>query len=128
MISIPNPFIDPDPDSDLLAQKFHRFITRASACPALSTPHHARRVILLEDLPNILHQPTQHAFHIALDSIIASPSSSLTLVVIIVSDAGVRGEDPDDAPSPGRKAHGIVGIPCAMSVRGCLQLEAGHGA
>lgn len=47
---------------------------------------------MLEDLPNILHIPTQEAFHAALKAVIDSPLPSVTPIVVIVSDAGLRGE------------------------------------
>jgi cell cycle checkpoint protein len=92
-------------------QKFHAFVKRASSCsnifqfPTLfpiseGTPPPSSkevisnakpRVILLEDLPNILHQPTQVAFHSELQSLI----EAIVPVVVIVSDTGLRGEDLD---------------------------------
>ncbi|PPQ71519.1 hypothetical protein CVT26_010390 [Gymnopilus dilepis] len=52
-----------------------------------------RRLILLEDLPNILHAPTQAKFHEALTSLTAFPPATPPVpLVIVVSDAGVRGE------------------------------------
>src|ERR1700722_16415899 len=94
-------------------KKFHSFIARASACtsifqnsdpipnprPSQSSPSPENmtssvtntkpRVILLEDLPNILYGPTRASFHSALQMLI----ESTVPVVIIVSDAGVRGGD-----------------------------------
>ncbi|KAG1876848.1 Rad17 cell cycle checkpoint protein-domain-containing protein [Suillus tomentosus] len=57
-----------------------------------------RHLILLEDLPNILHLPTQARFHDALQSLCSS-SESGPPVVIIISDSGLRGENAynDDA-------------------------------
>ncbi|KAG1902214.1 Rad17 cell cycle checkpoint protein-domain-containing protein [Suillus fuscotomentosus] len=49
-------------------------------------------LILLEDLPNILHLPTQARFHDALQSLCSS-SESGPPVVIIISDSGLRGEN-----------------------------------
>lgn len=50
-----------------------------------------QQVILLEDLPNILHAGTQAAFHAALEAFVALPSGAP--LVLIISDAGLRGED-----------------------------------
>lgn len=57
-----------------------------------------RHLILLEDLPNILHLPTQARFQDALQSLCGS-SESGPPVVIIISDSGLRGENAynDDA-------------------------------
>ncbi|KAG9313631.1 Rad17 cell cycle checkpoint protein-domain-containing protein [Chiua virens] len=58
-----------------------------------------RQVVLLEDLPNLLHQPTQARFQAALRSL-CIPSSKLSEpgppIIIIVSDSGLRAEQPDD--------------------------------
>jgi cell cycle checkpoint protein len=76
--------------------KFRAFLTRAYACtnvlqasgaPSQASSRH--RIILLEDLPNILHGPTKTSFHSALQSLI----EATVPVVVIVSDAGLRGED-----------------------------------
>ncbi|KAA1477918.1 Rad17-domain-containing protein [Dentipellis sp. KUC8613] len=55
-----------------------------------------KHLILLEDLPNILHAPTRARFHNALRTHIMSPRVGLPPVVVIVSDAGLRGEGNDD--------------------------------
>jgi cell cycle checkpoint protein len=60
------------------------------------TPSPKRHIILLEDLPNILHPHTQSQFHAALQGLVDSPAVDIVPVVIIVSDAGVRGEVGDD--------------------------------
>ncbi|TDL27922.1 P-loop containing nucleoside triphosphate hydrolase protein [Rickenella mellea] len=101
-----------DYERESLTQKFATFLARAGSCrPLLSTSQAAsasastsvtalspslpkRPVILLEDLPNILHPGTQTAFHTALNDFLASsPSAPL---VIIVSDSGMRGEARDE--------------------------------
>lgn len=93
--------------------KFQAFLTRASACHNIfsestsqpSTHSRAstsssrpskRHLILLEDLPNILHFPTQARFHTALQSLCCSSEVGPPLVIII-SDSGHRGESVDDA-------------------------------
>ncbi|KAI0047880.1 P-loop containing nucleoside triphosphate hydrolase protein [Auriscalpium vulgare] len=67
--------------------KFEAFLARAgtysSVFAASSAPP---TVILLEDLPNILHPPTRERFHAAVRAHTGAP------IVIVVSDAGVRGE------------------------------------
>ena len=85
-----------------LSEKFHKFLTRATSCRSIfdshaSTSKTKRQIILLEDLPNILHPPTQRAFHESLQALISSAETAVVPVVIIVSDAGVRGETGDDA-------------------------------
>lgn len=57
-----------------------------------------RQLVLLEDLPNLLHLPTQTRFQSALQSLCASrdlPNLGPP-VVIIVSDSGLRAEELDD--------------------------------
>ncbi|TCD62712.1 Cell cycle checkpoint protein rad17 [Steccherinum ochraceum] len=84
-----------------LSEKFQAFVTRAASCRPIFTPTPSagpsrlstkRQVILLEDLPNILHAPTQQAFHAALQTVADSPEPPIAPIVIIVSDAGLRGE------------------------------------
>ncbi|KAG2343137.1 Rad17-domain-containing protein [Suillus weaverae] len=102
-------------DTEALFDKFQAFLTRASSCynifaasfaiastsrppstqslPSTSSSHPSNRhLILLEDLPNILHLPTQARFHDALQSLCSS-SESTPPVVIIISDSGLRGEN-----------------------------------
>ncbi|KAG1776322.1 Rad17 cell cycle checkpoint protein-domain-containing protein [Suillus placidus] len=91
-------------DTEALFDKFQAFLTRASSCynifvpstqslPSTSSSHPSNRhLILLEDLPNILHLPTQARFHDALQSLCGS-SESAPPVVIIISDSGLRGEN-----------------------------------
>lgn len=57
-----------------------------------------RQVVLLEDLPNLLHAPTQARFKAVLESLCVTNSSSTPgpPVVIVISDAGLRAEQPDD--------------------------------
>ena len=109
-----------------LVDKFRTFLTRASTCrPIFSSQTSAshtqstqgsrtsqvpassssssrgasssrRQVILLEDLPNILHAATQSSFHAALDDFVRAPDGGVSPLVIIVSDAGLRGEDAEE--------------------------------
>lgn len=112
---------DYDPDLDTgyegLSEKFHKFIVRAACCrplfpstsasasssqsmwPAVMTsvvPNQRRQVILLEDLPNVLHPGTQRSFHASLETLVSSSSDNPVPVVIILSSSGVRGENPED--------------------------------
>ena len=89
--------------------KFQTFLTRASSCRPLPSMHNStpssmhipsRKIILLEDLPNILHAGTADAFHAALQDYITSPSD--VPIVLVISDAGTRGEDPEDNAVGGR--------------------------
>ena len=99
--------------SEGLFTRFEAFLTRASTCnnifstapPSTVKNLHPprRRIVLLEDLPNILHHETQSRFHQALLSLVNSPPSDPPVpVVIIISDAGLRGEDRDEKITEGR--------------------------
>ncbi|KAG8216677.1 Rad17-domain-containing protein [Butyriboletus roseoflavus] len=112
-------------DTETLFDKFQAFLTRATTCnsvfghcnitqrrraeslvPTYSQSQTStlrpskRQLILLEDLPNLLHQPTQVRFQAALRSLcIPTPNMSEPPgppIVIIVSDSGLRAEQPDD--------------------------------
>lgn len=94
-------------DTEALFDKFEAFLKRASSChnifsesvPQSSTSsgrHSKHHLILLEDLPNILHIPTQARFRTALQSLYASSEVGPPLIIII-SDSGLRGENVDDA-------------------------------
>ena len=116
---------DSRPDTEALFDKFQAFLARAMSCsnifggdasattsqlPSQSQGHRTqdrtalqihppkRQVVLLEDLPNLLHAPTQSRFQAALQSFCAANQSSNPgpPVVIIVSDSGLRAEQPDD--------------------------------
>ncbi|KAI6029595.1 Rad17 cell cycle checkpoint protein-domain-containing protein [Pisolithus microcarpus] len=71
---------------------FDKFQTITAGCPQ------KRQVVLLEDLPNLLHAPTQARFKAVLESLCVTNSSSTPgpPVVIVISDAGLRAEQPDD--------------------------------
>lgn len=95
-------------ETEALFTKFSNFLGRATTCNSLfkesssgpssssstSSLSRKRHVILLEDLPNILHQGTQSQFHDALRSLVEQPSGAP--IVVIVSDAGLRGEASDE--------------------------------
>jgi len=88
-------------DLDAVPQldKFQAFLTRASTSRSVfggsSSRPAARQVILLEDLPNILHADTREKFHDSLRLFVQRQTSlngeSIPLVVIM-SDVGTRGE------------------------------------
>ncbi|GBE84471.1 P-loop containing nucleoside triphosphate hydrolase protein [Sparassis crispa] len=100
-----------DMEYEGLSDKFRTFLERASSCnsifpstttkPSSSRPSQAatgprRQIILLEDLPNIAHASTQAAFHAALEAFAGVPEPGVAPLVLIVSDAGLRGEDGED--------------------------------
>ena len=100
-----NNYYDVSTDRDSLIRKFEIFLSRASTCrplPAQSgstsnaqaSGSSAQQVVLLEDLPNILHGQTLIAFHDCLNAFLASAPG--IPIVIIVSDASVRAEDRDE--------------------------------
>lgn len=89
-------------------RKFENFLARASQCRTLlGTPpqssssaglsrsdQDSKQIILLEDLPNILHEPTQSSLHAVLESFLESPPG--VPLVIIISEASTRGEFRDE--------------------------------
>ncbi|EPQ51476.1 hypothetical protein GLOTRDRAFT_48731, partial [Gloeophyllum trabeum ATCC 11539] len=95
--------------------KFQAFAARASSCrpvfssaPSQSSQSNLssskHQLILLEDLPNVAHAQTQERFHAILEGLVHSPS--LIPVVVVVSDAGERGESGEDvgfASGPSRR-------------------------
>ncbi|KAL5483394.1 RAD17 [Sanghuangporus weigelae] len=116
-----------DYDRESLNQKFEAFLIRATSCRQLLSASNqtttsssrtripsssssssnlafgsnfgTRQIVLLEDLPNILHQPTQDVFHTVLESFVTSVQS--TPLVIIISDAATRGEVRDERLAQG---------------------------
>jgi cell cycle checkpoint protein len=100
-------------------------LTRASTCQNIfssidtkSKSSSRRHLILLEDLPNILHTKTQVQFHEALNSLIVStPANPAVPLVIIISDAGMRGEASDERISAGseRNKMQVVDIRTVLS-------------
>ena len=67
----------------------------SASTPAKPVLQNRHQLILLEDLPNILHPGTQAAFHAALEAFVALPGGAP--LVLVLSDAGLRGEDADIA-------------------------------
>jgi cell cycle checkpoint protein len=51
-----------------------------------------RRLLLVDDLPNIQNHAIKEAFHAALEAFVESSGSSTCPLVVIISDAGVRAE------------------------------------
>ncbi|KAI1798450.1 P-loop containing nucleoside triphosphate hydrolase protein [Ganoderma leucocontextum] len=68
----------------------------ASSASSTSTGSSRQRVILLEDLPNILHSATQSSYHAALEDFVEAPDGGAAPLVLIISDAGLRGEDGEE--------------------------------
>ncbi|KAG6918805.1 hypothetical protein DXG01_011557 [Tephrocybe rancida] len=118
---------------EALFAKFKAFLNRALSCDNLFTapvsndtqgasqafpstgPTHKRHIILLEDLPNLLHASTQSQFHAALEALVTLPVTNPPVpVIIVVSDAGVRGEVADERMTNGggwgKAKEGIVDI------------------
>jgi cell cycle checkpoint protein len=84
-------------------EKFQAFLLRASTSRSIfgaaSSASQTRQVILLEDLPNILHPETQKQFHEALQLFVRRSTAghlNAAPVVIVISDAGMRGESAED--------------------------------
>ncbi|EJD07726.1 P-loop containing nucleoside triphosphate hydrolase protein [Fomitiporia mediterranea MF3/22] len=119
-------YVENDTDWEGLNEKFEAFLARAAAnrplvgrlgqlpssssqtclpssssTPSTSSPipNEQKQVILLEDLPNVLHQPTQVKFHAALESFVTLPNS--TPLIIVISDASTRGEVRDERLAQG---------------------------
>ncbi|PPQ88176.1 hypothetical protein CVT25_005141 [Psilocybe cyanescens] len=93
-------------DYEGLFTKFEAFLARASTChnvfgSSSSAQSSNRRIILLEDLPNILHPKTQTQFHEALHALVSAQSPNSVPVVIIISDSGMRGEASDERRTDG---------------------------
>lgn len=90
-------------DRESLSRKFQNFLLRAASYRPLlassSTHTSTRRLIVLEDLPNILHPVVLQSFHAALLAFVDAPPDDACPLVIIVSDAGMRGEDEDTSSS-----------------------------
>ena len=128
-----------DNDSyETLMTKFETFFNRASSCQnfltsvADSRPQSTqssqlqssssegsrntsgRRIILLEDLPNVLHSGTQARFHAVLRAFSEAPSEPPVPIVIILSDTQTVGEANDERVARGRfrnsDGEGVVDI------------------
>ncbi|KAJ4474014.1 Rad17 cell cycle checkpoint protein-domain-containing protein [Lentinula edodes] len=109
---------------DTIFTKFRLFLERASQCQSVfsssSTPNPRKRplpssslsssnanstpiqrLILLEDLPNILHSNTRSQFHDVIRSLVENQDPNPVPVVIILSDSGMRGEAGDERLASG---------------------------
>ena len=109
---------------ETLMTKFETFFNRASNCqnfldhgrPLSTQPSRVepsssqgsrnaagRRIILLEDLPNVLHLGTQARFQAILRAYAETPPSEPPVpIVIIISDAQTVGEANDERVAQGR--------------------------
>ncbi|KAL1747170.1 Rad17 cell cycle checkpoint protein-domain-containing protein [Schizophyllum fasciatum] len=76
---------------------FINFMARASRCRDVFSSTARPHIILLEDLPNILHPAVQQSFHESLANLVQPSDAVLPPIVIIISDAGLRGTDPDES-------------------------------
>ncbi|KZS89110.1 Rad17-domain-containing protein [Sistotremastrum niveocremeum HHB9708] len=96
-----------DIDWESVSQKFDAFLNRALYQSVLvrSEPSNgssssqsgpSKQIVLVEDMPNILHPGTQSAFHASLVAFLDSPP--VTPLIIIVSDSGLRGESREGPP------------------------------
>ncbi|GAA6051572.1 hypothetical protein JCM3770_003478 [Rhodotorula araucariae] len=100
-----------DEPRESLVHRFTSFLTRAGMAPALdfgpdpSDPSpssssnapplapHARRLVLLEDLPNVSHYPTKLALRSALAQYLSSPRVTAPLVVVVSEALARPGDD-----------------------------------
>ncbi|KAJ3527217.1 hypothetical protein NMY22_g9870 [Coprinellus aureogranulatus] len=102
-----SPSQDFDDDSESQFTKFETFFNRATSCRNLfstapSASNRRKQIILLEDLPNILHPKIQAEFHACLEGLTESPLGDPPIpVVVVISDAGIRGEARDERISGG---------------------------
>jgi len=109
--------------SQLLSQsQGHRMQNCTGVHAALQIHPQKRQVVLLEDLPNLLHAPTQARFQAALQSLCVANKSSNPgpPVVIIVSDSGLRAEQPDDDTWDGGNSGRRWGRPEDVDIRTVL--------
>lgn len=116
---------------ETLTTKFLNFFGRSSSCSNIFTPlsslrssqrsklqlgRISRQIILLEDIPNVLHPRVQEAVHDAFRTFIETPADQSYPCVIIVSDAGLRGESEDGSATAGRGKE-------VMDIRAILPLD-----
>jgi cell cycle checkpoint protein len=103
---------------ETLTARFLNFFTRASSCasvftassmsqsaghsPSESSASARKHLVLLEDIPNMLHPRVQESVHDAFRTFVETSSESASPCVIVVSDAGLRGESEDGAANSGR--------------------------
>ncbi|KAJ7703372.1 hypothetical protein B0H16DRAFT_1747969 [Mycena metata] len=101
-------------DHESLFSKFEAFLTRASTCQTIFADASDRGAKLSPDPPNILHAATQQRFHAALQSLIGAPHVDPVPVVVIVSDAGTRGEAWDERLASGVWGGGARAMGCLI--------------
>lgn len=82
-----------------LSRKFDHFLSRSNTYSSLSfastsatpvLPH--KRLILIEDIPNIQNPTVKEAFHAALQRFIETSNELTCPLAIVISDAGTRAE------------------------------------
>jgi len=102
--------------------QFQEFLARAAQCRTVFSSSSQRRLILLEELPNLLHGDTRSQFHGALESLVLDPDAAP--VIIIISESGTRGEEIDE-----RLASGSWGKDkdTVVDIRTVLSRELLHG-
>ncbi|KAK7062650.1 RFC checkpoint protein Rad17 [Paramarasmius palmivorus] len=93
--------------------KFEMFLHRATNCHTVFTQgssssqsqntheSRGRRVIFLEDLPNVGHLTIRTRFHAALQAVVSSSHGDFVPIILVVSDPGIRGEAEDERLSSG---------------------------
>ncbi|KAJ3999073.1 Rad17 cell cycle checkpoint protein-domain-containing protein [Lentinula boryana] len=126
---------------DTMFTKFRLFLERASKCqnvfktsptplsPYSSSssslnPTQTQRIILLEDLPNILHASIRSQFQDVIRSLIENADPDPVPIIIIVSDSGMRGEAGDERLLNGAWGHDDEG---AFDIRSLLPKDILHG-
>ncbi|GAA5966338.1 hypothetical protein JCM21900_003101 [Sporobolomyces salmonicolor] len=72
-----------------------------TASPSASQSQSARRLILLEDLPNVSHYPTKLALRSALQQYLSSPRVTCPLVLIVSEALARPGADADNGGAAG---------------------------
>ena len=106
-----------------MIDQFELFLTRAGSYHSLFTPasipacsqpigstirntpgSNSRQLILLEDLPNILHPAVRERFHHALRSHVENMREDAAPIVIVLSDTGIRGEGGEERWAEGSNA------------------------
>ncbi|THU98650.1 checkpoint protein Rad24 [Dendrothele bispora CBS 962.96] len=142
---------DRDEDSESSFMKFQAFLARATRCNNIfssvlddsndrrtsssSTSSlnstNPKRIILLEDLPNILHLQTRTSFHGAIEALLDSSTyvPDPVPIVMVISDSGTRGEAEDERIMNGGWSGGRFGKDRdgVMDVRTVLRKEILNG-
>jgi len=81
-----------------LSRKFDYYLARGNEYASLpfgssrTSLSPKRRLLLIDDIPNVQSFVIKEAFHAALERFVESPSSTSCPLVIIISDAGTRAE------------------------------------